>query len=94
MSTGEKKPAIITTGNKWVDGFLERYGQMTFGFSMFLILWFAILSPEIERNRINFDSQREVVSAMEKTATSIEQSSRTMQATAETLDRVCDRLNQ
>jgi hypothetical protein len=44
-----------------VLSFIDRYGSYAFGICSLLLIWFSIVAPEMEKNRISFEEQRKVL---------------------------------
>jgi len=44
--------------------FLAQYGQLAFGIAAFLLIWFSVMKPELEVNRITFEQQEKIIIQM------------------------------
>lgn len=63
----------------------ELYGPYAFGVVSLLVLWYAIVKPELDGRTVDMEAQREIVSAMKEQSNS-------MQITATILERTVERL--
>lgn len=44
-----------------VEIYVRNYGPFAFGVGTLLVLWFAIVKPQMDRQSVDFDSQQKVV---------------------------------
>lgn len=70
---------------KLIDRYMTVYGPYAFGVASLLLIWFFIVGPQLDRNRLDFNTQKEIVDSQKDIA-------RTQKQTAETLDRTASRL--
>ncbi len=83
-----------------VGTYMQLFGPYGFGLVSLLLIWFSIVRPELESNKISFESQgkiimsltehnlnqRELVKAMDKTT-------QTLNITAQILERTVGKLD-
>ena len=74
------------------------YGPYAFGVIALLTIWFSIVKPELDRNRLDYESYRELVTQLEQIyhsqaqiARSLEQTAETMSATAVILENTMEK---
>lgn len=66
------------------------YGPYAFGVVSLLIIWYSIVSPQLERQAIDYQKNEEVVASLRSISQSMESASRSMERTALILDRITD----
>lgn len=62
------------------------YGRMTFGLGVLLVIWFIIVKPELNTNRIDVAAQREIANALQTTATTLDLVTQRLERVAERID--------
>lgn len=82
-----------TTGTI-LDRFGERYGPYAFGLLSLLLIWFIIVRPELEGNRVNFTRQEALVEQMRVIMIEQVKTADTLERTAEVLDKAISKLSQ
>lgn len=77
----------------------QAYGPYAFGVITLLIVWFVVVRPTLEANRIDTqevqqiaETLRDVSESNRLVSTSVERTSQTMAATADTLERTAQSL--
>ena len=70
---------------KWVEVAFEKYGHHAFGLAMFLILWFTVVKPQMDQNKIDYEKQLQLAEFNNEQA-------RMLKATAEIMERTVDKL--
>ena len=87
-----KPSSVLTYGHQ--------YGPYAFGVVSLLILWFAIMKPELDRNKIDYDrnekiatQQAEIATHQETIAASMEKTATTLEMTAKILERTIDKMD-
>lgn len=78
----------------------ERYGPYAFGLVALLLIWFLIVRPELESNRIDYEKQQQVVEQMRDIAQSQKEGAQAVKAgamaikeSAEAVERAADKLD-
>lgn len=82
--------------NKWLTGWeliTRIYGPYAFGIVSVLIIWFVIVSPELERKELDFKKHAEIVESMRNIADTMKSTARSNEVTATMLDRAIERLD-
>jgi hypothetical protein len=69
------------------------YGPYAFGIASLLIIWFTIVSPQLERQAIDFDRNEKSVQTLKEVAHSMDQVSRSMERTASVLETLVEKIN-
>ena len=68
------------------------YGPYAFGVVSLLIIWYTIVSPQLERQAIDYEKNEKVVETLRGVAASMEAISRSMERTATVLETVVQRV--
>jgi hypothetical protein len=53
--------------NEAIKEFVKTYGPFAFGMVSLLILWIAILKPQLDRQTLDYETQRVIIEAQNKT---------------------------
>lgn len=69
------------------------YGPYAFGVASLLIIWYTIVSPQLERQAIDYEKNEKVVETLRGVAASMEAISRSMERTATVLETVVQRVD-
>jgi len=69
------------------------YGPYAFGMISLLIIWYTIVSPQLERQAVDYDKNEKAVEALRGVASSMETISRSMERTATVLENVVKQLD-
>ena len=82
-----------------LQSFGQLYGPYAFGVISLLIIWFAIVKPELDHRALDFKAQTELIAALNERghivtelAKTMDSTAKTMDATAEILERIADKL--
>jgi len=96
--SSETKQRIVGGGD-WFSIFIQQYGQLAFGIAAFLLIWFSVMKPELEVNRLTFEQQERVIDQMESIMSQMSTVVReqrgiaeTNNATSQVLERTVDKL--
>lgn len=84
MSTGQDDHM----GSKLFQLLATVYGPYAFGVASLLIIWFTIVSPQLERQSVDFQKNESLIESLRSVATTMETISRSMERTATILDTV------
>lgn len=94
--TGEHDNEVTLSVGRILANF---YGPYAFGVVSLLVVWFVIVAPQLESQRVDFKQQQEVVQQLNdlsrthaQTANTLNQASRALETTARTLERTIERL--
>ena len=74
-------------GRTVLEILIQFYGPYAFGLISLVIMWFAIVQPELRANRIDHDANAQLVQQMREV-------SNTMLQTSRILERATDRLGE
>jgi len=66
----------------------ERYGPYGFGMVSLLVIWVAVVQPELRANKVNYEEIRGVVHTLQNSIQMMDNIAKTMDKTASTLDVV------
>jgi flagellar biosynthesis/type III secretory pathway M-ring protein FliF/YscJ len=105
-TTATPTAAVTEPNMAALQKFMQQYGQLAFGTVVMLVMWFFIVEPAMERNRVDVDkvaeiteSQREMATVLKQTADSLGQTGESqrdaallLKQTADRLERVADKL--
>lgn len=80
-------------GSKLFQLLATVYGPYAFGVASLLLIWFTIVSPQLDRQAVDFQKNEAVVESLRSVAASIETISRSMERTATILDTVVQRVH-
>lgn len=72
----------------FVDRYIAAYGPYAFGIVSLLIIWFAIVQPELENNRVSTSEIRSVADTQRRTAELLERTALRLEAVAGQLERI------
>lgn len=93
MTTPRAKPdAMNTTTVDGLTAIAKAYGPYAFGLVTVLVLWLAVLRPELDRKNDNFELHRAIIEKQIEQGNRNEDTARTLKETAVILDRVTLRL--
>lgn len=81
-----------TTAGTMAESFMKQYGPFAFGIASLLIIWFAIMSPELNRKQIDFETYSGLIKQHQAENIQTEAVTRTLHDTAVILDKVTQRL--
>ena len=80
--------------------FAQLYGPYAFGVASLLLIWFAIVKPELNNRAIDFKAHAEVLATLaerdrtqDEIARSMSSTAQTMAVTAQILERTVERLD-
>ena len=71
---------------------LTVYGPYAFGVVSLLIVWYTIVSPQLDRQQVDYEKNERHVESLRSVASSMEAISRSMERTAVILDSVVERM--
>jgi hypothetical protein len=71
---------------------LTVYGPYAFGVVSLLIVWYTIVSPQLDRQAVDYEKNERHIESLRSVATSMEAISRSMERTAIVLDSVVERM--
>ena len=69
------------------------YGPYAFGMVSLLIIWYTIVSPQLERQAVDYEKNEKAVEALRGVASSMEAISRSMERTATVLENIVVKLD-
>jgi len=69
------------------------YGPYAFGVASLLLIWFTIVGPQLDRQKVDFEKNESVVESLRSVAASMENVSRSMERTATILDSVVKKVH-
>jgi hypothetical protein len=75
-----------------IEGLVKVYGPFAFGVASLLIIWLAIIQPELDSKRLDFESHRAVLEKLSEVGQQSEINVRALRDTAVILDRVSTKL--
>ena len=82
-----------TAGVKEVTESLAKvYGPFAFGVISLLVIWYSIISPELNRKQLDFENYSSLIKAHQEQNIQQGQTAQTLRDTALILDRVSARL--
>ena len=81
------------TENKFFQLVATVYGPYAFGVISLLIVWYAIVSPQLERQAIDFKRNESVVESTREIAKSMENVVIGLQKTADALEHAIEKIN-
>jgi uncharacterized membrane protein YfcA len=90
MSEGNESSVM---GSKLFQLLSTVYGPYAFGVVSLLIIWYTIVSPQLERQAIDYEKNEKVVETLRGVAASMEAISRSMERTATVLETVVQRVD-
>lgn len=79
-------------GSRFFQLVLTVYGPYAFGIATLLVIWFAIVSPQLASQAIDYKKNEEIVSAMRSIVASQEQVAKTLERTAIVLDELVEQI--
>lgn len=91
MSQGQE-PEVNVFNNKLFQLLSTVYGPYAFGVASLLIIWYTIVSPQLERQAVDYEKNEKVVETLRGVASSMEAISRSMERTATVLETVVQRV--
>jgi hypothetical protein len=71
---------------------LTVYGPYAFGVVSLLIVWYTIVSPQLDRQAVDYEKNERHIESLRSVAASMEAISRSMERTAVVLDTVVERM--
>lgn len=66
----------------------EKYGQTAFGLIAVLIIWFAIVAPTLEKNRVDTQVLKDVATSVADAARLVSDAAGKVSSAADKLDRL------
>jgi len=75
----------LISAKTMIEYAIEKFGGLTFGVVVTLLLWTYIVTPTIERQQLDFQAQREILDLMQQQA---DDQSRITQAIEQILDQM------
>ena len=69
------------------------YGPYAFGIVSLLIIWFTIVSPQLEKQSIDFERNERAIETLKEVGHSMDQVSRSMERTATVLETLVQKMN-
>lgn len=75
-----------------VMSYLSVYGPYAFGVVSLLMIWYLIVGPELNRNRLDFDRMQAVAEIQSDTAKTLQSSAETLRSSAATIQESLVRL--
>ncbi len=72
MPPGDEAAPVGGAVPRTVQLLVSAYGQTAFGLVALLVMWYAIVRPELARNRVDWDKQQAVVEAFKVATTTLE----------------------
>ena len=70
------------------------YGPYAFGMVSLLIIWYTIVSPQLERQAIDYEKNEKAIEALRGVASSMEGISRSMERTAIVLENIVKKIDE
>lgn len=83
---------IAVTYQRVMQLVLTVYGPYAFGVASLLIVWYTIVSPQLDRQAIDYEKNEKHIEALRGVASSMEAISRSMERTATVLETVVERM--
>ena len=83
---------IAVTYQRVMQLVLTVYGPYAFGVCSLLIVWYTIVSPQLDRQAIDYEKNEKHIEALRGVASSMEAISRSMERTATVLETVVERM--
>lgn len=77
-----------------VDGMVKVYGPFAFGIVSLLVIWLAIIQPELENKRLDFDAQQVLIEKLGQENRQSQEIARTLRDTAVVLERIVTKIDQ
>ena len=94
------EPVPVTLTESVLESILKHYGPYAFGIVSVLVIWFAIMKPQLDQRAVDFAANREIIQALrerdraqESIARSMAETAETMSITAAILERAVNRLD-
>lgn len=75
---------ITITGNL-ISLLLNTYGPYAFGVVLFLVIWHTTIKPQMDRQALDWQSQREIIHSQAELITSLREISESFERTAKEL---------
>ena len=75
-----------------VESLVKVYGPFAFGIVSLLVIWFSIISPELNRKQLDFEQYSTLIKQHQSVNQQTETVARAMHDTAMILDKVTQRL--
>jgi len=69
------------------------YGPYAFGVASLLLIWFTIVGPQLDRQKVDFEKNEKVVESLRSVSSAMENVSRSMERTATILDSVVKKVH-
>lgn len=82
----------IPDAKEVTESLFKVYGPFAFGVVSLLVIWLAIISPEMERRQIDFEVYSKLIERHQQENQQQELTARTMRDAALILDKVAQRL--
>lgn len=73
-----------------VMGLAQLYGPYAFGVASLLLIWFSIVKPQLELQRVDFQINLEVVKEMNKTSSNQVEITKTLERVTQSLSESLD----
>ena len=91
-ATEEAEGAEANKMNGWLKLFSTTYGPYAFGVISLLIVWFAIVRPELSDKQMDLKAHQEIMSQQKDQCNSLERTSSNLKETSTIQERIVDRL--
>ena len=82
----------IPTVKDAVESIIKAYGPFSFGIVSLLVIWFSIISPELNRKQLDFETYSALIKQHQQQNQQLELIARTIHDTALVMDKVTQRL--
>jgi len=70
-----EKTTVLNIDGSVLGTFAKTYGGAAFGTMSLLLIWYAIVAPELAARKIDYEEQKAVVTQMKEIATTMERTS-------------------
>lgn len=77
---------------RWINEVVKVYGPFAFGIISLMLMWSAMIKPELDARRLEFDQHTKVLQTLNEQMRDQERTNHTIHETAVMLDRVAQRL--
>lgn len=77
---------------RWLNEVVKVYGPFAFGVLSLMLMWAAMIKPELDSRRLEFDQHTRVLQTLNEQMRDQERTNNTIHDTAVVLDRVAQRL--
>lgn len=75
-----------------IESLMKVYGPFAFGVLSLLVIWLAIIQPELDRKGLDFEAQRQMLQQHQEVLNRQDMAMKALETTAVILDRVTQRL--